>query len=264
MKSFYRWVNDHAGLCRGIVLLAMAAFIFYAATLEHVSLLTVYFIGLIVLFIFNRFLSVAAGKVMEEPFALCDQECDPYPLLDALRQIVAKNQNSPQQQSAQINYAQALRLVGENYKCADILAQINIDRYPATNIYTKFIYYNSLADVLFALERDPEAHIWHRKAMQIYTDMPQNKLKQQLEPDVQLSAAGALYRAGDHITALQKVAWIKCKGKRQLLDAALLAAKCHLALEEPEKAKEKLQYVADNGNKLHIAEEARVLLETLS
>ena len=263
MKSFYRWITEHSGLCRGIVLLGLAAFLFYASMLEHVSLLTVYFIGLIFLFIFNRFLSLAAGKVMEEPFALCDQECDPYPLLDALRQMAAKQQNSPQQQSAQINYAQALRLVGENYRCADILTQINIDRYPSTNICTKFIYYTSLADVLFALDRDQEAHIWHRKAMQIYNDLPENKLKHQLDAEVQLSAAQALYRAGDHVTALQKVAWINCKNKRQLLDAAMIASKCHIALEEPEKAREKLQYIIDNGNKLYIVEEARGLQETL-
>lgn len=264
MKSFYRWIADHAGLCRGILLLGLAAFIFYAATLEYISLLTIYFIGLFIWFLFGRFISLAASKVMEDPIALCDQECDPYPLLEAIRQMMTKKQNGPQQQTVEINYAMALRLVGENYKCADILSKINIDRYPNTNIYSKFVYYNTLANVLFALDRDQEAHIWHRKSMQIYNDLPENKLKQQFAPEVQFSAAGALYQAGDYVTSLQKVAWISCKTKRQLLDAALLAAKCHIALEEPEKAREKLQYVIDNGNKLHIVEEARTLLETLN
>ena len=56
---------------------------------------------------------------------------------------------------------------------------------------------------------------------------------------------------------------IKLPAPRNILDAALLAAKCHIALEEPEKAREKLSYITEHGSKLHIATVANELLETL-
>lgn len=264
MKSVYRWIADHTGLCRTLLFLGLAALVFYAATLEYVSLLSIYLFGLAIWFLVGRLISLAPAKMMEEPVALCDQQCDPYPLLEEVKRMTDRTRNGPQQQLMEINYAMALRMVGDNHQCAGILEKIHIDRYPGTAPYTKFTYYNNLADVLFALDRTLEARIWHKKAQQIYEDLPENKLKQQFTPTAQLSHAEALYYEQDYVEALRIAAKIICKSRRQLLDAALLASKCHIALEEPEKAREKLQYIIDNGNKLHIVEEARELMNSLN
>ena len=263
MKSFYRWITNHTGLCRILLILGLGSFAFYAASFEYVSLVGIYLIVLAIWFLAGRVISIAPVKLMEEPTAIFEQECDPYPLLEGMEQQMSRNEVGPQRQLTEMNYALALRQVGQNQKSAQILEQINIDRFPGTSPYTRFIYYNNLADVLYSLGRNQEAHIWHRKSMQIYNDLPENKVKNQFTQTVQLSEAEVLYHEGDYDKSLRKAAWIKCKSKRQLLDAALLAAKCHIALEEPEKAREKLQYVLDNGNKLHIVEEARQLLGTL-
>ena len=263
MKSIYRWIANNTGLCRGFMFLGLGVILFYSATLENVPFTGVYLFVIILWFFMARFISMATSKLMEEPAAICDQQCDPYPLLDTLKQMLDRKQNPAQQQMTEINYALALRLIGETYQCADILEKVNIDRFPGTSPYSKFIYYNNLSDVLFLLGRELEAKIWQKKSMQIYNDLPANKMKQQFDHTVQLAEAEDLYRAGDYELAIRKAAWISCKSKRQLLDTALLAAKCHIALEETDKAREKLQYIADNGNKLHIVEEARQLLETL-
>ena len=263
MSSFYRWISEHGGLCKFLLFLALGAFTFYAATLEYVNFLSIYLIDLAIWFIVGRIIAVAPTKLMEEPTVICNQQCDPYPLLHEMEQMVARKQNGPQQQLAEINYAMALRMVGENYKCAQILERINIDRYPGISPYSKFVYYNNLSDVLFCLERPLEAKIWHRKAEQIYNDLPESKMKQPLAEAFLLSQAQAMYYDGDFDQALRKVAWIKLNSQRMVLDAALLAAKCHISLEEPEKAREKLKYVVEHGNKLYIVEEAKALLETL-
>lgn len=264
MKSVYRWVADHTGLCRFCLFLALGVFTFYAATLEHTSFLSIYLLDLAIWFFAGRLIAMAPIKLMEEPTAICEQQCDPYPLLEEMKSMMARKQNGPQQQLMEINYAMALRMVGENYKCAEILENTHIDRYPGTSPYTKFIYYNNLADVFFCLERTLEAQIWHRKALQIYDDLPEGKLKQQITQAAQLSEAQALYYEKDYDSALRKAAKINCQSRRHLLDTALLAAKCHIALEEPEKAREKLQYIIDNGNKLHIVEESKELLNSLA
>lgn len=264
MKSVYRWLADHAALCKGVLFLALTAFTIYAASFEYVSFLSIYLIDLVIWFLVGRFIATAPGKLLQEPIEIVDQQCDPYPLLQEMERQMARKENGAQRQLTELNYAMVLRTVGENHKAAAILEHINIDRFPSTSPYTKFIYYNNLSDVLFALERDVEAKIWHRKAMQIYNDLPENKMKQQLSVTCQISEAEALYHGLDYDKALRKAAWIKCSSKRQLLDTALLAAKCHIALKEPEKAREKLQYIIDQGNKLHIVEEAQALLDTLN
>lgn len=264
MKSVYRWIADHTGLCRTILFFSLAALTFYAVSLEYVSILTVYLLDLAIWFFVGRLIAMAPAKLTEEPAALAEQQCDPYPLLEAMELQMARNENGPQRQLTELNYALALRIVGENQKSAEIMENINIDRYPGTSPYSKFIYYNNLADVLFPLGRTFEAQIWQRKALQIYNDLPENKMKQQLSQTFQLSEAEALYYERDYDKALRKAAWINFNSQRQLLDAALLTAKCHICLEEPEKAREKLNYVIEHGNKLHIVEEAKALLETLN
>lgn len=264
MKSVYRWISDHTGLCKGVLLLGLTALTIYAASFEYVSFLSIYLIDLVIWFFAGRIIAMAPAKLMQEPIEITDQQCDPYPLLEEMERQMARKEKGPQRQLTELNYAMALRMVGEDQRAATILEHINIDRFPSMSPYTKFIYYNNLSDALFALKRNGEANIWHRKAMQIYNDLPENTMKQQLTVACQLSEAEVLYHEENYDDALRKAAWIKCQSKRQLLDTALLAAKCHIALEEPEKAREKLQYVIDQGNRLHIVEEAGALLETLN
>lgn len=264
MKSFYRWISEHGILCRLVILLGLTAFTIWSATLPYVSFLAVYLVDIFIWVVATRLIATAPGKLLQEPLDIMNQQCDPYPFLEETKQQLSRHFQGPQQQLNEINYATALRMIGDNYKAAEILESLNIDRFPGTTPYIKFVYYNSLTDVLFALDRTAEGVIWLRKALMIYRDLPENKIKQQYAHTCELLEAEGMYHQKEYTQALQKAAWIKCESTRTLLDAALLAAKCHIALDEPEKAREKLQYVLDHGNWLHIAEEARLLLETLS
>lgn len=264
MKAIYRFVAEHPGLCRTCLFLGVFSFTFATFWNEYVSFLTVYLVDLVILFCGSRFISSAPGKLLREPLEILEQQCDPQPFLEETQRQMQKKDNSPQRQLTQINYATALRMVGENHRAAEILESINIDRYAGVTPQFKFLYYNNLADVLFPLDRTVEALIWHKKAKRIYDDLPESKIKQSLTHIIQISEAEALYYQKDYDRALRKIAWVNCQSQRCLMDAALLAAKCHIALEEPEKAREKLLYVADHGNKLHVVEAANVLLETLA
>jgi tetratricopeptide (TPR) repeat protein len=263
MKSFYRWVSEHGGLCRIAILLGLTAFTVWTATNPYIPFLSVYLADIFVWLIATRLIAAAPAKLLQEPLEIMNQQCDPYPFLEETKVQLSRRLNGPQQQVNEINYATALRATGETYNAAEILESINIDRYPGTTPYIKFVYYNNLADVLFALERTTEGLIWHKKALMIYQDLPQNKFKQQYVHTFEMCEAEGLYYQQEYSHALRKLAWIKCDSSRTLLDAALLAAKCHLELDEYDKAKEKLQYVIDHGNRLHIVTEAQQLLETI-
>lgn len=263
MKSIYRWLAQHSALCRFALLIGLTAFTIWAASFPYVPFLAVYLADLVLWVLLSRLIVDAPAKLLREPEDLMNQQCDPLPFLDETKRQLSTHVSGPQQQLNEINYATALRVVGENHKAAEILENINIDRFPGTTPYLKFAYYSNLADVLFALDRTTEGLIWHRKAAMIYRDLPETKIKQQHADVHGVSQAEGLYYQKEYAQALQKVAQIRCESTRVLLDAALLAAKCHIALDEPEKAKEKLQYVADHGNRLYIVKEAQSLLETL-
>ncbi len=264
MKSVYRFLFEHSGLCRLLLFAVLAAVTVYLVTLAHISFLTIYLVDLMIWFFVGRFISLAPAKLVEEPLRIMDRDCDPYPFLEECSYQLERLKPGPQQQLTLINQATGLRMTGENYRVAEILENLNIDKFPGTTPFVKFVYYNNLSDVLFQLDRDTEAHIWHKKAMQIYGDLPPVQAEKFYGQSMLLSQAHALYHQGEYTDALKKVTWMKCDCPRHLMDAAFLAARCHIALEEPEKAREKLLYVIEHGNKLCYTREAEELLDTLN
>ena len=264
MNSVHRWVSEHTGLCRGILFLALIAFSMYASSFEYVSFLTVYLIDLAVWFVVGRFIATAPVKLLQEPLAQLHHQCDPYPMMAESRLQLEQKFDGPHRQLLEINLAVTLRETGEYEKALEILENINIDKFPNTTPFSKYIYYHNLCDLNYLLDRKEEARIWARKMRQIYTDLPTVKSKNELTATHELMEAEILYYEGDHAASLRKVAWIKLPYPCVVMSASMLAARCHIALDEPEKAREKLNYVAEHGNKLHIAQEAKELLETLN
>ena len=161
MKSIYRWLSEYAGLAKILLFLLLSAFTFYAATLEHVSFLGIYLLDLLIWFFSGRIIALAPAKLLEEPLRIMDQQCDPHPFLEESNRQLQRSKPSSQQQMILINQATGLRLLGENHRALQILENINIDRFPGTTPYIKFVYYTSLSDVLFAVGRKTEAIIWH-------------------------------------------------------------------------------------------------------
>lgn len=264
MKSVYRWIASHSGLCKVLLFLLLSAFTFYAATLEHISFVSIYLLDLLVWFVVGRFIATAPLKLLREPMDAMQHQCDPHSLMEETQRQLGTGISGPYRQQLQLNYAVTLRLLGEFRKALEILEDINIDKFSGTAPSTKYAYYHNLCDLNYILGRKEEARVWHRKIRQLYNDLPNPMIRQELAPTYELMEAEILYYEADPSEALQKVSRIPLPHKIMVLDAALLAAKCHIALEEPEKAREKLQYVIDQGNKLHIVQEALALLETLN
>ncbi len=170
--------------------------------------------------------------------------------------------DSFQGQMIQINYALALVQTGSYEKALETLEAVDMDKYP--NPIAKFIYYNNLCDLMTRLDRYPEADSWYRKSLETLDSIPNKRLRERLDRTVEMNAIEALYRDQDYVGALRRLARIPCPTPRSVADAALLAARCNLGLEEWDKAKEKLQYVIDNGNHLQCVTEAKALMDTLA
>lgn len=264
MRSFYRWIFEHTGLCRVLLFFGLCGLAFFLSSFSYVSFLTVYLIVLGLWFLVGRFIANAPLKLFREPVEQLNHNCDPYPLMEETQRQLQRKFDGPHRQMMEFNHAAALRETGQFYKAMDILENLNIDKFPGTSPFSKYTYYHNLCDLCYVLDRKEEGRIWHRKANQIYEDLPPVKPKQELEATHALLEAEILYYDGNPDEALRKTAKIQLSHRKMILDAAFLAARCHIALEEPEKAREKLCYIMENGNRLHITEQAGELLESLN
>lgn len=264
MKSFYRWIAEHAGLCRTLLFFILAGFTIYACTLPYVNFLTIYLMDLAVWFFVGRLIAISPAKLLQDPQKALEQDCDPYPLLEETGSQLSRKFDGTQRHLLEMDHAVALIEIGEYHKAAQMLENINIDKFPSTSPYLKFAYYLNLSAAEALTGQPEESRIWQRKSRQIFQDLPQTKGKLVLTPSFDMMEAEGLYRDGNPEDALRKVTWIQLPHPKMVVSAAMLAAKCHIALEEPEKAREKLNYVIEHGNKLHIVREAEALLQTLS
>lgn len=263
MKAIYRWITKHPRLSKYIAVFVVTVFCFVVLDPNIYSFGTRFLIIFCLLFSCLLTINTIPDKLLREPLEILEQQCDPYPFLEEMERQMSLIQENFQGQLTSINYAMALVQTGQNEKALETLESINIDRFPTASPFAKFIYYNNLCDVMMRMERFAEADIWYRKAQAIFQDLPNNKLKQRMDRTAQMNEIEALYRDQAYSTALRKLSRIPCNTQRSLMEAALLAARCNLGLEEYDKAREKLQYVIDHGNRLACVDEAKNLLEKL-
>ena len=261
MKPVYRWIFRHQKLTRVILAILVVAFSYFVLDPETFSSGLRFLFTFSLLFSCYNMVGSVADLLMKEPLEKLELDCDPYPLLEEVELHMQKLPDGFRGQMTQINYAMALVQTGNYEKALQTLEAIDIEKFP--NPFAKFIYFNNLCDLMTRLERFPEADSWYAKSREILDILPNNRLKSRLDRTVEMNAIEARYRDQDYVGALRRLARIPCPTARSVAEAALLAARCNLALGETEKAKEKLQYVVDNGNRLHCATEARSLLETL-
>lgn len=263
MKAVYRWIAAHPGLSKFLIALFVTFFGMVTMHPDIVPFGIRYLVIFLMLFYGYLFVNTIADKLMKQPLEILEQQCDPYPFLEEMELQQSRCKDNFQGQLTRINYAMALVQTGQNEKAVEVLESINIDRFPSISPFVKFVYYNNLCDVMTRLERFSEANIWYEKSRMIYQDLPDNKMKRSMDRTAKMNEIEHLYREGDYQLALRKLSWLPCNTPRSVMDGALLAARCNFALGEYDKAREKLEYVVANANRLASARDASELLEKL-
>lgn len=263
MKSVYRWIFNHDKLAKTVLIILVTVLCYILLDPMIYSFGIRFFITFSLLFSCLTFVNSMPDKLLREPLELLENQCDPYPFLTEIELQFGRAKDNFRGQMTAINYAMALTQTGDVEKALQVLTDIEIERFSITSPYVKFIYYNNLCDAMTRLERFSEADYWYRKASEIYQQLPEGRMKKQFDRTVRMNEIEHLYRDADYSSALSRLARIPCPTQRSLMEAALLAARCNLKLEEYDKAREKLQYVADHGNRLACAQEAKTLLNTL-
>lgn len=263
MKPVYRWIIRHPRLSRLMISLVITVFSLLLLNPNLFPFIVRYLAIFMSLYYGFQYVNTCPERLIREPLEILEQQCDPGPFLEEMALMQDFPPDHPQAQIMRINYAMALRQVGEYEHVLEILRELNLEENAYASPLTKLVWYNNLSDVLTKLERFDEAEHWYEKALSIYHQLPEGKTKEHFSKTMELAQAESLFRQRDYAIALRKLSRISCRTQRYLMDAALVAARCHVALEEYDKAREKLSYIQAHGNKLHCVKEAETLLASL-
>ena len=205
-------------------------------------------------------ISAAGDTLIKKPLEILRTQCDPYPFLEEMRQQQSYPANDATKQIRTINYALALRCIGEYEQAFALLSTTNIDKHAGMLPVAKVSYYNNLMDLCALMGRHQEAILWYEKTAQIFHDMKPGKQKEKLRNTVESNRATYHFCKGEWEQALQVLGRAKIENLNDRIENAMMYARVYLALGESEKAVRPLTFVAENGNKLYFATEARKLL----
>jgi len=262
MKPIYRWIFNHSRLAHVILAVVVTVICYFGLDPAYFSFGLRFLITFSMLFSCYTLVGSVPELLLRKPLQILEQGCDPYPFLNELELHIGKVRVDAHGQMTYINYAMALVQTGQYEKALKILERIDINQFPNTPVIAKFIYYNNLCDVLTRLNRFEEADRWYQQGKDVYDSLPGNRMKQSLERTAEMNEIEYLYRDQDYAGALRRLAKIPCPTQRSLMEAALLAARCNLGLEEFSKAREKLNYVITHANRLGCVMDAKTLLDS--
>ena len=202
-------------------------------------------------------------RLTKKPLSDFDDACDPYPLLEETEKLLACKPKGNMEQVTQINRLAALSALGKYDIVYDTLMSINIDKFARSLPMNKAVYYHNLASACDDLGRHEEASVWRTKMNMIYNDMPENKMKKSISTFILNSRAEELFYNGRYQEALEMR---NSKGNQKLryqVADAFAIAKIYIKLGDKEKARENLEFVIKNGNKLYAVTEAKELMKEL-
>ena len=220
-------------------------------------------INLIFVFINYIFIESIDTYLLKKPLEALSSHGHPEPLYFITRELLPFKRSEAQRQILLINHCVAMRELGALAEVRDTLMATNIDKVAGTLPMTKVVYYNNLSDIFSLLGDNAQAEIWYSKMMQIFNDMPENKFKKSLEQTVAMATAGNHFIKGEYSEALNILNQTKPDSLYSKVNAALIYAQINLKLNNIEEAKDKLNYIVANGNKLYAVKLAKEMLEKL-
>lgn len=262
MEKLDRFMAKHPRFCCFVVILFYVAMFCWWYVIDRPTLLVPVLLFLLVYGIW--FVSAACDRLCKKPLKILKNVCDPHPFLEEMDEQRTYPANEAGKQIQTINYAMALRCTGEYEKAFAMLSSINIDKHAVMLPAIKVVYYNNLTDLCQLMGKHQEAVIWYEKTLQIWNDLKPGEQKEKLRNAVESSQAAMHFCKGEYDQALQVLSTAKIENLSDRIENAMMYARVYLVMGETEKAVKPLTFVAENGNKLYFATEAKALLAKIN
>ena len=203
-------------------------------------------------------------RIFTKPIAELNNKCDPYPLVEEGEKHLKAYSPLFQKCWIFINYAVALHSVGQCEKALEVMLSINIEDEKLKNVTLyKCAYYVRLANICTDLDKKTEADFAYSKFLSLMTELKREKEKKMIEKDAISGKAIDALRKGDYPLIIETLESYVCDTLSSKVNIAMLYGVAYHAMGETDKAKEKFEFVIENGNKLHCVTEAREMLANL-
>ena len=207
------------------------------------------------------FVESASEKLLKSAAKALLQSCDPTILLTETEEQLKYIKKGIANQLVLLNHTVALGYIGEYSKAFEILSDFDTDKYKFISpyrAYIKMVHSNNMADVCDELGDFESASIWHEKTLVFAKKLGLTGAK-----EIILARASESLRKKEFDVALKTLESFKDKNMLEKVCASMIYAKAYIGLGEKEKAKEKLGFIVENGNKLHMVEQAKKMLENI-
>lgn len=265
MEKLNRWVAKHVW---PIFIGGLFLFIFLILLLippsppvySYVCLFASYGI----FFGFGRWVFSRSAVLLKKPVSILSHTCDPYPFLEE----VQVQQNYPGNRSAELshvtNLATALQETGEYDRMDQLLTSTPEETVRKAHAVNQAIYFGLMFSVYARQKNTQELEQYHRKLLNTYGTIKFKRYRALLEPMMVSHHAAYHYARQEYAQGLQLLEDFPVRTLRDRVVQAYSLAKFHLALNEKETARELLDFVIKNGNKLFVVAEAQELLTTIN
>jgi len=207
------------------------------------------------------FVESSSDRLMRTASKALSEGCDPTPLLRETKEQLKYVKHGVANQLVLLNYTVALGYMGEYSGVIETLETFDTDKYKFLSPYRGFInmiYYNNMSDAYDELGDFENASLWHKKTM-----ISAKKLGMSNSKEIILAKALENLRKKEFKAALETLESFKGKTLLDSVCASMVYAKVYIGLGEKEKAKEKLDFIVENGNKLYMVEQAKKMLENI-
>lgn len=259
MKILNRWVAKHLWFA---YIFAIALMLILLLVLQNrLPFLVAYLLFLVWPWFISFVLITWVNQLLKEPMAQLNQHCDPVPFLEETSLQLQYPGPKPMQNIRKVNYAVALHYLGRSDEALEVLSATQLVKGQKASHYV--VYYRNLMLVLLAASRHQEAEAAFDNMMQFYGKIKNGKIRRQLEPAVACAQAEMHLLHGEYDRALEKFRAEPQTLLGQVCDA-WFQAKVYLARGERKEAKEKLEFVVENGNRLYIKVQAQVFLDKIN
>lgn len=261
MSKLYHWIAKHQSLSfllfAGIPCVLCSLLLLWLGS----PVWTVQLLDVLLIFVIYRFTALCPYQLLRKAQAELENRCDPYPLLQETDTLLSYPHKNGIELNLLIDRNVALSALGDHRKVYENLTAFDIDQYNLSPS-AQFVFYNNLLACCADLGMSDQVEQLIAKTMQLYNEIENKKQKQRLEHTVWSIKVSEHMLRQEYTLALKILTGMKPTSLRMEVEDALLCAKVYLALDETERAKEKLRFVIEHGNKLYSVTEARQLLES--
>ena len=263
MEKVNRWILQHAWLAYFLMCATLFLFVglIVPATVEAtIVACIVMLLGFraSVYFVFGR-----SNVLLKKPMEILCNQCDPYPFQEETQ----RQCHCPGPSQLRLQYytfaAMGLCEIGEYRQAYDLLMSVRDTLVPKVHPNWRLMYYTEMYFLLVKLQMTSELELLHNQVVTTYDACKKEIIKQKMKAGVMSHFALYHRTRGEYGQALEYMQAIPPVTRRDHVVRAMALAQDHWAMGEVELAREKLQFVIENGNKLYVVTEAKALLEKI-